>query len=366
MKEHVGKFREWVREHQKYAPVIFFISGFGWDSLTLGRIDYFFDRAILAAYLFGASLFIYLFNIADDGVFKKTFLARFEEYFPLAIQFFFGGLCSAFVVYFFRSVSFSKTIVFFFVLVGMLIGNEFLDKRISNKYLQFSSYFLVNFTFFTFFIPVVMKVMNTWVFLLSGLISLATTVGLIVFIYKTSPSTRKEIHEGKMLAMVVGIFLSINAFYFLNLIPPVPLALETGIVAHKVERVDGNYEVTFEKSPWYKFWIKNRSKFVYEEGSPVYMFTSIFAPSELTKKIKHQWKWYDQKTKEWKQSDAIGYEISGGRDEGYRGFTMKERIAPGKWKVEVVTDEGLVLGIIPFEVVDDSSASLKRLTKIEL
>ena len=45
---------------------------------------------------------------------------------------------------------------------------------------------------------------------------------------------------------------------------------------------------------------------------------------------------------------------------------MKERIAPGKWKVEVVTDEGLVLGIIPFEVVDDSSASLKRLTKIEL
>lgn len=366
MKEHVGKFREWVREHQKYAPVIFFISGFGWDSLTLGRIDYFFDRAILAAYLFGASLFIYLFNIADDGVFKKTFLARFEEYFPLAIQFFFGGLCSAFVVYFFRSVSFSKTIVFFFVLVGMLIGNEFLDKRISNKYLQFSSYFLVNFTFFTFFIPVVMKVMNTWVFLLSGLISLATTVGLIVFIYKTSPSTRKEIHEGKMLAMVVGIFLSINAFYFLNLIPPVPLALETGIVAHKVEKVDGNYEVTFEKSPWYKFWIKNRSKFVYEEGSPVYMFTSIFAPSELTKKIKHQWKWYDQKTKEWKQSDAIGYEISGGRDEGYRGFTMKERIVPGKWKVEVITDEGLVLGIIPFEVVDDSSASLKRLTTIEL
>lgn len=365
MKEHIGKFREWVREHQKYAPVIFFISGFGWDSLTLGRIDYFFDRAILASYLFGASLFIYLFNVADDGVFKKTFLARFEEYFPLAIQFFFGGLCSAFVVYFFRSVSFSKTIVFFFVLVGMLIGNEFLDKRMSNKYLQFSSYFLVNFTFFTFFIPVVMKMMNTWVFLLSGFISLLTTVGLIVFIYKSSPSTRKEIHEGKMLAMVLGIFLTINAFYFLNLIPPVPLALETGIVAHKVEKVGGNYEVTFEKSPWYNFWTNNRSKFVYEEGSPVYMFTSIFAPSELTKKVKHQWKWYDRKTKEWKQSDAISYEISGGRDEGYRGFTMKQRITPGKWKVEVVTDEGLVLGIIPFNVVNDDASSPKKLTTIK-
>ena len=361
MKEHVGKFREWVREHQKYAPVIFFISGFGWDSATLGRIDMLLDRVILGSYLLGASLFIYMFNVADDGKWKNTMLEKVEEYFPLAIQFFFGGLCSAFVVYYFRSVSFSKSLTFFVVLIFMLVGNEFLDKRISNKYLQFSSYFLVNFTFFTFFIPVVMKMMNTWVFLLSGLVSLGTTVGLIVFIYKTSPSTRKEIHEGKMLGMVAGIYLLINGFYFMNLIPPVPLALETGIVAHNVEKVDGSYEVTYEQSPWYNFWIKNRSEFVHEAGTPIYVFTSIFAPSELNKKITHRWKWYSPNTEDWEEIDEIGYQITGGRDEGYRGFTFKNNIMPGKWKVDVITEEGRVLGIINFKVVEDSLESPERL-----
>ena len=362
LQEHVGTFREWVRANQKYAPMLFFVSGFGWDSLTLGRIDMLLDRVILASYLIGASVCIYMFNVADDGKWKGTILEKVEEYFPLAIQFFFGGLCSAFVVYFFRSVSFSKSIIFFLVLVGMLVGNEFLDKRISNKYLQFSSYFLVNFTFFTFFIPVMVSMMNTLVFLLSGLVSLATTVGLIVFIYKISPSTRKEINERKMLGIILGIYLAINTFYFLNMIPPVPLALENGVVAHSVEKVDGNYEVTYEQSPWYNFWQDNRRKYVHTPGEPMYVFTSIFAPSNLTKKVSHTWLWYSPNTEEWEKIDDINFEVIGGRDEGFRGFTYKSNVMAGKWKVEVVTEEGLVLGIIPFTVVQDSAAVPERMT----
>ena len=361
MIKHVGRFRAWVRKHQKYAPMAFFVGGVGWDSLTLGRIDLFMDRAILSAYLLGATICIYLFNMADDGKWKDTFLERFEEYLPLAIQFFFGGLCSAFVIYFFRSVSFSKTIIFFLVLVGILFANEFLEKRISNKYLQFSSYFFVNFTFFTFFLPVMLKEMNTLIFLLSGLASLATTVGLIVFIYAKSPSTRAEIHEGKMLAVIAGIFLLINTFYFLNLIPPVPLALETGIVAHNLEKQDGKYELTYERSPWYNFWIENREKYVHSEGKPMYVFTSIFAPSDLTKKVAHRWKWYSPHTEDWEEIDNIGFEITGGRDEGFRGYTVKSNVMLGKWKVEVVTEEDLVLGIINFEVVSDSLEQPTRL-----
>ena len=336
----ISRFRVWVRQNQKYAPVLFFISGFLWDSLTLGRIDQLLDQVILSTYLIAASICIYLFNLADDGKWKGTIVERVEEYLPLAIQFFFGGLCSAYVIYFSRSVSFSKSVLFFFILVILLFANELLQKRISNKYLQFSVYFFVNFTFFTFFLPVVLKTMSTFIFIVSGLVSLATTIGLIVFIYSVSPSTRREIHEGKMLGLILGIFLFINVMYYFNFIPPVPLAMDEGMVAHSIEKENGNYIVEYERSPWYNFWRQNRYEFAHTPGTPIYIFTSIFAPSDLNKKVSHQWKWYSPHTEEWELIDDIGFEITGGRDQGYRGFSYKSNMMEGKWKVNEREMEG--------------------------
>ncbi|MEQ9309801.1 MAG: DUF2914 domain-containing protein [Balneolaceae bacterium] len=350
----ISRFRTFIRKHQKYTPVAFFICGFIWDSLTLGRIDRLYDRVILTTYLSSLSICLYLYNLVDDGKWKETIIERFEDYMPLAIQFFLGGLCSAYVIYFSRSVSFSKTVSFFVILVVLLFANELLKKRISNKYLQFSAYFFVNFTFFTFFIPVLIKEMNTLVFILSGAISLMSTLALILYIYNSSPSTRKEISKRKMLGLVVGIYLMINTFYYFNLIPPVPIALDTGLVAHSVEKTKNEYRVTYERAEWYKFWRENRRKFAYQPKSRVYVFTSIFAPSNLNKKVAHRWKWFSPHTKQWEEIDNINFEITGGRDEGFRGYTYKSNMMPGEWKVDVITKEGLVLGIIDFEIENDS------------
>jgi hypothetical protein len=294
-----------------------------------------------------------MFNVADDGKWKDTFFERYERYLPLAIQFFLGALCSAFVIYFSRSVSFSKTLSFFLILIVLLFANELLKKRISNKYLQFSAYFFVNFTFFTFFIPVLIKEMNTVVFIISGLISLITTSALIITIYSVSPSTRREIDKRWTLSFVAGIYLMINAFYFLRLIPPVPLALEEGMAAHQVEKINGNYRVTYERAPLYKFWRNNSDIYHQEPGSNVYVFTSIFAPTDLRKEVSHRWKWFNPESEEWEIADTISYEIHGGRDRGYRGFTFKRNVRDGLWEVDVITEEGLILGIISFQIITD-------------
>ncbi|MBO6523011.1 MAG: DUF2914 domain-containing protein [Balneolaceae bacterium] len=357
----ISRFRAFIRKHKKYAPVAFFICGFIWDSLTLGRIDRLYDRIILCTYLSSLSACLYLFNLSDDGKWKDTFIERFEEYLPLAIQFFLGGLCSAYVIYFSRSVSFSKTIIFFVILVVLLFANELLKKRISNKYLQFSAYFFVNFTFFTFFIPVLVKQMNTAIFIISGFISLSTTIALVVHIYNSSPTTQKEIDKVKMLAMIVGIYVLINTFYFFNLIPPVPLALDTGIVAHSIEKNNDEYLVTYERTDWYKIWRDNREQFVHKKGENIFVFTSIFAPSNLNKKVAHRWKWFSPHTNEWEVIDDINFEITGGRDEGFRGYTFKSNVMEGLWKVDVITEEGLVLGIIDFEIIQDSTLEPKRM-----
>lgn len=357
----ISRFRAFARKHQKYAPVLFFIGGFIWDSLTLGRIDRLYDRVVLCTYLFSLSVCLYMYNVADDGKWRGTFFEKYEEYLPLAIQFFLGGLSSAFVIYFSRSVTFSKTFLFFVILVFLLFGNELLKHRISNKYLQFSLFFFVNFTFCTFFIPVLIKQMSTFIFIISGLVALGTTLALIIFIYSVSPSTRREIHEGKTLGLVIGMYIIINLFYHFNLIPPVPLALDTGMVAHNVKKINGDYQVTYQEEVWYKFWRENSLKYIYEPGTKVFVFTSIFAPTDLKKKVAHRWKWWNPEREEWEIADEIGYEITGGRDRGYRGFTYKNNIREGLWEVDVVTKEGQVLGIIDFEIEIDSTRSDNRL-----
>jgi len=350
-----SRFRLYIRKNQKYAPVIFFICGFLWDSLTLGRIDRLYDRMILITYLISLTYCIYLFNLSDDGRWKETFFEKYEEYLPLAIQFFLGGLSSAYVIYFSRSVSFSKTLSFFSILVILLFANELLKKRISNKYMQFSAYFFVNFTFFTFFIPVLIKSMNTFVFLISGAISFSITLMLIIFIYDKSPSTRLELNKGKIFGLITGIYLMINLFYFLNLIPPVPLALEEGFVAYNVEKSDDYYTVTYEKEQWYNFWDDNNNIHFYTENSDVYVYSSIFAPTKLTTTVAHRWKWYNDNTEEWEDTDRIEYEITGGRDGGYRGYTYKSGMMEGLWKVDVITESNQIIGIVNFEIRFDST-----------
>ncbi|GLR17095.1 DUF2914 domain-containing protein [Portibacter lacus] len=360
MKRTLAKYREsafhaFIKKHEKYAPLLFFVGGFIFDSLTLGRIDRTYDLVVLCFHMTFLSLTLYLYNLVDDGKWKDTIIDRYQDYFPLAIQFFFGGLSSAYVIYFFRSVSLTKTAYFFIILLALLFANEFLKKRISNKYLQFSVYYFISFTFFTFMIPVFIKQMNVWIFLLSGLVSLVSTLLLITVIYRKSPSTRKEVHLGKLIGIVMSIYVLINLFYFFKLIPPVPLALYDGVVAHDVYKEDNKYVVTYETDVWYKFWRKHRAKYIQEPGENVYIFSSIFAPTALEKSIFHRWNYYNEVSENWEVVDNIGYDITGGRDGGYRGYTYKNNVKEGLWKVEVLTEEELVLGVISFEIIEDPS-----------
>jgi hypothetical protein len=346
-----SKFSKYVKENQKYAPILFFVGGFTFDSLTLGRIDRLYDLSILCVHMTLLTATLYFYNIVDNSNWKDSLLERYKTYIPLAIQFFFGALSSAYVIYYSRSVSLSKTFSFFIILVVLLVANEFMKKRMANKYLLFSIYFFVSFTFFSFIIPVFISKVNTLVFIFSGFVSLGLTLYLIHFIFKKSESLKTEIKLKKMFGIIVVIYLTINSFYFFKLIPPVPLALQEGIVAHDVIRKNSDYVVTYQTDSWYVFWREHRSKYIYRPGENIYVFTSIFAPTDIDKLIYHRWKWYNDATEEWEIIEDIGYDITGGRDMGYRGYTYKGNVKQGDWRVEVITEEELILGVIDFEII---------------
>lgn len=354
VKYRKSAFGRYITRNQKYAPIIFFMGGFIFDTLTLGRIDRIYDTLVLCSHMTLVTITLYLYNVVDEARWEGSFIRRYHEYFPLAIQFFFGALSSAFVIYFFRSVSLSKTMFFFILLVLLLFANEFLKKKISNKYLQFSVYFFISFIFFAFMIPTLIREMNTFIFIISGLVSLGCTLALIMFIYSSTSATRTELSLKRLITLILSIYISINVFYYFNLIPPVPLALDTGLVAHNVRKINNEYIVTYERNQWYKFWRKHDSNFHRKEGQRVYVFTSVFAPTDLKKPIFHRWQHFDPETETWQVTDDLGFEVAGGRDRGFRGYTYKKNLREGKWKVDVITEEELVLGVVDFVIKNTS------------
>jgi len=343
-------------KYRKFLPLVAFFTGFGWDSFTLRRIDAFVDNLILLCYLLLLGTLILIFHLVDKRVLKKDFLDKRVEWFPIAIQFFVGGLFSAYVVFYFHSASLSKTALFFIILVGLLVANEFLKERLTNMYLQMALFFLAAFSFFTFFLPVLLKEMNGYVFLLGGFLSLAMVWGVLFYLLYRSAIRSKE-QYWKICGLLGGMFLVLNLFYAMNWIPPVPLSLKKGGIYHHVERVGNQYKLKFESPRWYQFRKDSDNPFTYAPDDTVYCFAAVFAPTELKKGIYHHWQQYSNKRGEWITTDKLRYNITGGRDGGYRGYSFKKNIQPGDWRVEVKTEDEMLLGQIRFTIEAADSAT---------
>jgi len=57
--------------------------------------------------------------------------------------------------------------------------------------------------------------------------------------------------------------------------------------------------------------------------------------------VRHIWSYYHP-AHGWRATDSVTFPITGGRDGGYRGYSMKRQIYPGEWRVEVVTYNGRI------------------------
>src|SRR5699024_2456095 len=146
------------------------------------------------------------------------------------------------------------------------------------KYLQFGAFFFVTFTYFEFIIPVFTGQMSTFIFIIAGFLALGLVLIFVTVIYHKSHSTRREISLTKLSGLIISLYIFINACYYFNFIPPVPLALKSGLIAYNVEKINNNYQVTYDPDKTYKFWRNYNHNVVYARGDTIYAYTSIFAP----------------------------------------------------------------------------------------
>ena len=164
-KDKIHDSRAFVQRHQRLIPVLSFFAGFTWDSVTITRIDEVSDNLIIGLYLILLGFLIILTLHSEYNRLKKPLLIKYGHLYPTGIQFFLGGLFSAYVVFYFKSASFTKTAIFLGLLILLLVANEFLKNKLTNTYLLISLYFLAAFSFFIFFVPVITGYMNIFTFI---------------------------------------------------------------------------------------------------------------------------------------------------------------------------------------------------------
>jgi hypothetical protein len=79
----------------------------------------------------------------------------------------------------------------------------------------------------------------------------------------------------------------------------------------------------------------------------LYAYTAINAPRGLSERIYHVWLHNGQEV------DRISLGISGGREAGYRAWTHKQNFpgdVAGRWQIQVITEDGQMIGTLRFEV----------------
>ena len=348
---------ELILWYERYVAPGSLLAGFIADNFLFRAIDLWTTTITIGLYLACAVFGIFALNLVETGRVRNTLVLRFAPFLPVVVQFAFGGMFSGFFVLYSESATLAVSWASVAILALLLVANERFRLRYRLFSFQVSVLFIAILGFLIFLVPLILKRIGPEIFLISSLASLILIALYINLVRRAIPELVQE-NLGKLIRTIGTIFLVFNALYFINAIPPLPLALKEAGVYHRIERVDGEYKLLYEPLPWYREHLPLRRVFHRSPSEPLYVFSAIFAPSGLSTTLYHEWQNYDPTEDEWSTVSTVKFRVVGGRDGGYRSFSMTSNPLSGKWRVNVLTEHGQVVGRISFTVVDVTEPAL--------
>jgi len=348
---------EYYEKNETKVDLGFFLGGFVFDILTLSTID---DPLAIAQQL------VYLGVIGSFLYFD--FLQKCEKWTPsgrmvgvwnyrsLIIHFLLGSLLSVYSLFFLKSSSMFSSIVFVVVLLALMIANELKSVQKSDVSLKMGLFVICLFSFFSLIVPVILGFVGWTPFILS----LVCTAGVLAFLLHR---LRKTVDDQKKLfrflvAPGTGVLVLFLVFYIFGWIPPVPISITKMGVYHNLQVENGVYRLSYDR-PWWKFWQSGAQDFQAQPGDKIVFFVQIFSPSRFDDQVILNWNLYHPK-RGWLSSDRIPIRIVGGRELGFRGYTVKQNYQPGKWRVLVETTHGHEIGRMYFEVEKTEASAEPR------
>lgn len=330
------------------------IFGFVFDALTLKRVDTLWENVWIFGHLVVIGIFIALIHAREKGEEDEKNPSKMHFWYVNILQFFFGGILSTYLVFYFRSADIFATWPFIALLTLTFIANESLKRHYVRLSFQISLFFLSVYSFLIFLMPIILRKIGDGVFLFSGLLSLIFIALFlkILFHFTRDRFSGGKNEDGKMIIFpILSIFILVNFLYFTNMIPPIPLSLKDAGMYHSIQKNEkGNYEVTYENHGW-RGYFNLYPDFRQVFGKPVYAFSAIFSPKNLNLTILHEWQNYDEIQKKWITANIVNLPVVGGRDGGFRTYSMRSNLAQGKWRVNVKTQFGQIIGHLRFNIL---------------
>jgi hypothetical protein len=365
-----------LKTYERHISAAAMAGGFAFDFFAYGRVDHAVTQTLLIVYLGVAAFSIALLHwLEAHPEWVSKFVIKLRAYLPALTQFALGTLWSAFLVFYARSGVLAGSWPFLIVLAAIFIGNEVFKQYHARLIFTTTLFFFALFSYCAFMLPVFTKVISVGMFVVSGIVAVAVFAGFLWLLAKLSRSRFGAV-KWQIAGGAVGVYALVTALYFLDVLPPLPLAMQQSGVYHSICRVPAKgtircvgtrpdtslararttYYQAMEEQQTFPPILGFRRTIHVEPGRPVIVFGAVFAPVDLNTTTYYIWKRYDESVGDWVMVQRLTNSLHGGRDKGYRGYSYKSGIDAGLWRVDIVSVDGRLIGRTEFKVVNDGEA----------
>ncbi|HKW37182.1 MAG TPA: DUF2914 domain-containing protein [Burkholderiales bacterium] len=346
----IERLRLYYSKNEQRIAVLSFICGFLFDILMVDRADSWHAIAQQLVYLavILAALTQMFFEEAapapDPGT-RMRLVRWYYQYRTALVHFFLGTLLNVYTIFFFKSSSLLVSFGFLAFLVFLLWANESERMKSMGLPFKFTLLALCSLCFAANVVPIFVGSIGLAVFLVSMLAGCVPVAGVAWWIRRRAPDLFPRARR-QMLVPLGGVLVGFLVFYWLRLIPPVPLSIPFIGVYHAVEKSGDDYRLSHERPIW-RIWQHGDQEFLAQPGDRIYVFFRIFSPTRFSDQVQMRWYWEDGE-RGWVLQDTIPIKIVGGRAEGFRGYGFKSNYQPGEWKVQVGTTDNREIGRVYF------------------
>lgn len=354
----------WVQRARRALPFGFFVGGFLFDALTLGRLVTFANLLVVGLYAVGAAICLVIlgrFSPAltpvipprEDGGAEGQGLSegalvdaprppntesKWLRGVKFGLNFCLGSLFSALVILYFKSAGGWLTFLTVSLLFAGMVFNEFARLGESQRHLSWGIFCVSLVMLLNFVLPHLMGSISAWWFY----ISTAVAIGLVWALNRLAGN------HFRMIRSALGAAGVLVLLFIMGWVPPVPLVLKHSLVGRDYKKVDGEYSCLVDQQTLLSRAGLSAPRVSWAEGEQVDMLTAIFAPRGIEVDMEHRW--YQKVDGAWAQTDTIPFHIRGGRQKGWRMRSAKRNLAPGLWRVETALAGGTALGHQTFRV----------------
>jgi len=361
------RLRAYVGRNEREVAVAFFAGGFVFDIVTVGRIDSWVTIGQQSLYL-AAVTAVLLHMLFEQGTPAPELAGQprlrhwYYEYRSAAIHFALGALMNLYAIFFFKSSSLLVSFGFLAFLVVLVVANESRRFKALGLHFKFALLGLCYLSFAAIVVPIAVGKIGLGVFLLSMLAGVMPLSGVAWWVRRRGPALFPQVRR-QVLLPLGAVLLAFLAAYLLRVIPPAPLSIPFIGVYHAVERTEEGYRLAHER-PWWRFWHNGDQVFRAQPGDRVVVFFRIFSPARFADRVRMRWYW-EPGGRGWLLQDSIPIDIVGGREQGFRGYGFKANYQPGRWKVQVETEDGREIGRVYFTLESVAEAPRMLQTDVE-